>query len=278
MTVDEHYENFPVASILVPSAIRPFVVAIYRFARHADDVADEGDASTAERLASLSHLDDDVVAMFSGRAVKSPSVRGLAIIRDSGFTAITAQPFRDLLDAFRQDLTVQRYESSGQLLDYCRRSANPVGRLMLALVGVDNVQALCASDNICTALQLINFWQDAAIDATRGRVYVPRDEFAAHHVASDPFPVYPMHKALMQSQCERARMLLLSGTSLLPHLSGRFRLEIAFTMAGGLRILDKIAANDWDVRRRPKLGWYDSFPLLCHAIRVWFRASRLRAS
>ncbi len=278
MTVDEHYENFPVASVLVPSAIRPFVIAIYRFARHADDIADEGEARTEERIAALSALDDDVVGLFSDRVASAPTVRGLAIIRDAGFSAITAQPFRDLLDAFRQDLIIQSYESYEQLLDYCRRSASPVGRLMLALVGVNNAQALSASDNICTALQLINFWQDAAIDASRGRIYVPRVEFAQHNVPSDQFPTHPLHKALMQAQCERARATLLAGAPLLTSLSGRFRLEIAFTMAGGLRILDKIAANDWDVTLRPKLRWYDSFPLLCHAIRLWFRASRQRAS
>ena len=278
MTVDEHYENFPVASVLVPKAIRPYVIAIYRFARHADDVADEGEATTEVRLATLSALDDDVVALFSGGEASAPTVRGLSIIRDAGFVAITAQPFRDLLDAFRQDLEVQRYESYEQLLEYCRRSANPVGRLMLALVGVNSAEALTASDNICSALQLINFWQDAAIDASRHRIYVPKVDFAKHEVPSEHFPSYPLHKALMQAQCGRARALLLSGEPLLAHLSGRFRLEIAFTIAGGLRVLDKIAANDWDVTQRPKLGWYDSPPLLSHAIRVWFRASRQRAS
>ena len=278
MTVDEHYENFPVASMLVPKAIRPFVIAIYRFARHADDVADEGNATVEERLAALAGLDEDVVALLAGGAARAPTVRGLSIIRDAGFAAIGARPFRDLLDAFKQDLTVQRYESYEQLLDYCRRSANPIGRLMLALVGVNDAQALVASDNICSALQLINFWQDAAVDASRGRIYVPEVEFAQHQVSSDSFPAHPLHRALMQAQCDRARALLLSGVPLLTHLSGRFRLEIAFTIAGGLRILDKIAANDWDVTQRPKLGWYDSFPVFCHAVRVWFRAFRQRAS
>ena len=277
MTVDEHYENFPVASVLVPRAIRPFVVAIYRFARHADDVADEGNATAKERLATLSALDDDVVALFNGGEASAPTVRGLAIIRDAGFVAITAQPFRDLLDAFRQDLTVQRYESYKQLLDYCRRSANPVGRLMLALIGVNDARALASSDNICSALQLLNFWQDAAVDASRGRIYVPHVEFVKHEASSAQFPTHPLHRKLMRAQCDRARGLLLSGVPLLTHLSGRFRLEIALTIAGGLRILDKIAANDWDVTQRPKLGWYDTFPLLSHAIREWFRASRQRA-
>ena len=276
MTVDEHYENFPVASVLIPRAIRPLVVAIYRFARHADDVADEGNATAAERLSTLAALDDDVQALFNNGLVRTSTVRGLTVIRESQFPAITAQPFRDLLAAFQQDLTVHSYESYEQLLDYCRRSANPVGRLMLALVGVQDAPSLAASDNICTALQLINFWQDAAIDASRGRIYVPRVEFAKHNVPSAEFPTHPLHRALMRDQCERAHALLLSGVPLLKSLSGRFRLEIAFTIAGGLRILDKIAANDWNVAMRPKLGWYDSLPVLCHAIRVWFRASRHR--
>ncbi len=264
--------------MLVPEAIRPFVIAIYRFARHADDVADEGNATAEERLATLSALEDDVVALFRGDEARAPTVRGLAIIRDAGLIAVTERPFRDLLDAFRQDLTVHRYESHEQLLDYCRRSANPVGRLMLALVDVDDARALAASDNICSALQLINFWQDAAIDASRGRIYVPEVAFDTHRVTSDQFPAYPLHKGLMRAQCDQTRALLLSGVPLLTHLSGRFRLEIAITIGGGLRILDKIAASDWDVTQRPKLRWYDSFFVLCHAIRVWFRASTQRAS
>ena len=148
---------------------------------------------------------------------------------------------------------------------------------MLALVGVNDTQAVAASDNICTALQLINFWQDAAIDASRGRIYVPSVEFARYDVSSEWFPTHPLHRALMKAQCDRARHLLLSGVPLLKHLSGRFRLEIGFTIAGGLRILDKIAAYDWDVTQRPKLGWYDISPVLCHAILAWFRASRQRA-
>ena len=278
VTVDEHYENFPVASVLLPRAIRPFVIAIYRFARHADDVADEGDAPASERLALLSSLHDDVAALFSGHEAQAPTVRALSIVRDAGFKAITAQPLQDLIDAFKQDLTVLRYDSYESLLDYCRRSANPVGRLMLALVGVTDAKALTASDRICTALQLINFWQDTAIDASRGRIYIPRSEFAQYDVPIEHFPSHPLHQALMRAQCDRARNLLLSGLPLLAYLSGRFRLEIALTVAGGLRILDKIAANGWDVTQRPKLGWYDTFPVLSHAIRAWFRASGQRAS
>ncbi len=278
MTVDEHYENFPVASVLVPSATRPFVIALYRFARHADDVADEGDASAEERLATLSALDEDLIGLFGGGEAQAPTVRGLSVIRDARHITISAQPFRDLLDAFRQDLTVRRYKSYEQLLEYCRRSANPVGRIMLAFVGVNDARAFAASDQICTSLQLINFWQDAGVDASRGRIYVPELEFVQHAVSPERFPMHPTHRELMRTQCDRARDLLTSGLPLLSYLSGRFRLEIAFTIAGGLRILDKIATNDWDVSQRPTLRWYDSLPILCHATRVWFRASKHRAS
>jgi squalene synthase HpnC len=276
VTVDQHYENFPVASVLVPAAIRPFVVAIYRFARYADDVADEGAATDAERVAELGALDADVRMLFAGGKVERPPVSGLALVRDGGFQGITDKPFRELLSAFRQDVSIKRYETYGELLDYCRKSANPVGHLMLALLGVNNEQTIVESDKICTALQLINFWQDAAVDASRGRIYVPAEDFLQHNVSSENFPSHPDHRLLMRFQCDRARALLLSGTPLLMRLSGRFRLEIAFTIAGGLRILDKIAANEWDVTKRPKLGWYDTLHLVGHAIGVWRGASRMK--
>lgn len=260
MAVDQHYENFPVASLLVPAAMRAHVVAIYRFARHADDIADEGDAPAPRRQRALMALVTDIEKLFAGHSAASiaaPTVRALAPLRDAGIPGIGRQPFLDLLSAFSQDTVTDRYPGRAELLDYCRRSANPVGRLMLALAGVSDSEALRASDQICTALQLINFWQDAAIDAARGRIYVPLDAFARHQVVVDGFPAHPLHRALMREQCEAACDLMLQGTSLLAHLRGRFRLEIAFTIAGGLRILEKIAARDFDVRQRPVLRWYD---------------------
>lgn len=278
MAVDAHYENFPVASLLLPRSLRPHVTAIYRFARHADDVADEGDATPAARRTALQALATDVEALFAGAApehVAAPTVRGLAALRDAAIPGIDAQPFLDLLSAFMQDTDTLRYATHAALLDYCRRSANPVGRLLLALVGVGDAASLAASDQICSALQLINFWQDAAIDATRGRLYVPLEDFAHHRANPDDFPSHPRHRALMHAQCARAEAMMAAGSRLLPALRGRFRLEIAFTIAGGQRILQKIAANDYDVRIRPRLRWYDAPWLIALAWRAWRRSQTL---
>ncbi len=275
MAVDKHYENFPVASFLVPAAIRPYVITIYRFARHADDVADEGDADAESRLSQLAQLRADVEALFRDQPVDAPTVRMLAPLRDAAIRGIDAKPFLDLLSAFSQDVRVQRYDSYSSLEDYCRRSANPVGRLMLALSGVQDAPSIHASDQICTSLQLINFWQDVAIDASRGRIYVPQEDFANFNVSEHGFPQHPQHKPLMGFQCERARALMLAGAPLLGALRGRLRLEIAFTIAGGLRILEKIKSNDFDVRIRPKLRWYDSPRLLFLALRLLLSSGRL---
>lgn len=275
MAVDQHYENFPVASFLVPPAIRPHVVAIYRFARHADDVADEGDADAESRLWQLARLRTDVEALFQNQPVHAPTVRMLALLRDTDIPGIDARPFLDLLSAFSQDVRVQRYESYSALEDYCRRSANPIGRLMLALSGVGNAASILASDRICTALQLINFWQDAAVDASRGRIYVPHEDFAKFNVTEENFPMHSEHQELMRFQCERTLALMLAGAPLLGTLRGRLRLEIAFTIAGGLRILEKIKSNDFDVRIRPRMGWYDSPRLLLLALRLLLSSGRL---
>jgi squalene synthase HpnC len=271
MAVDQHYENFPVASWLVPAHIRPYVAAIYRFARAADDIADEGDATPSMRLQSLSPIESGVIEIFSGKSTNNPVASYLDLIEASNLEGISAAPFLALLSAFKQDVVKKRYASLDELLDYADRSANPVGRLMLALFSVNDKRAVEASDAICTALQLINFWQDAAIDAARGRIYVPHDAFIKHGVDEADFPSHPKHRELMRAQCEHANAMLWSGVSLLNQLRGRFRYEIAFTIAGGARILEKIEANDFDVSNRPTLRWYDSARLL----RLAFYALRL---
>jgi phytoene/squalene synthetase len=143
---------------------------------------------------------------------------------------------------------------------------------MLALVGVQDIVSIQASDRICTALQLINFWQDAGIDASRGRIYVPQHDFARFNVVDENFPHHPYHRALMQFQCERAHDLMLGGVPLLAALRGRFKVEIALTIAGGMRILEKIQRNQFDLRVRPTLRWYDSPRLLLLALRTLFRS------
>jgi squalene synthase HpnC len=272
MSVDQHYENFPVASVLVPPHIRAYVIAIYRFARFADDIADEGDFEASVRTARLNEIADELASMWRGEKVATPAVNGLRTLRNAQIAGVTEQLFQDLLSAFKQDVTKQRYQSRGELLDYSRRSANPIGRLMLALVSVQTTTALAQSDAVCSALQLINFWQDAAIDASRGRIYVPLDEFALLNLPSENFPQHPLHRELIRAQCAHARELLLSGVPLLTSLNGRFRWEIAFTIAGGQRILEKIAANNFDVRKRPTLRWYDSLRL------TWLATRHLRRS
>jgi squalene synthase HpnC len=271
MAVDQHYENFPVASWLIPAHIRPLVVALYRFARAADDIADEGDANVEDRLLSLSSIEKSVNEIFDNLSTNNNIASNVQIIRAYSLEGIDRFPFLALLSAFKQDVVKKRYATRLELLDYANRSANPVGRLMLLFFGIRIDSANRASDAICTALQLINFWQDAKVDIAKGRIYVPREEFVRHGADETDFPSHPKHRELMRAQCEHANTMLWSGCSLLRELSGRFRYEIAFTIAGGARVLEKIAANDYDVTIRPTLRWYDSARL------VWlvWRALRL---
>ena len=170
----DHYENFPVASHLVPARLRPAVVAIYRFARTADDLADEGDAAPGARLAALEVFTRALQAIERGETPGlGPFPALAAAIRTH---RLPMAPFHDLLSAFSQDVTTSRYATFDDVADYCTRSANPVGRLMLALYGLGTPANERSSDSICTGLQLANFWQDVAIDWAKGRVYVPIED------------------------------------------------------------------------------------------------------
>lgn len=247
-----HYENFPVASWLMPARLRPAVRAIYRFARTADDIADEGDALPRERLAALAQLQVALDRIESGDDGGWPDLAD-AVRRH----ALPLAPLRDLLSAFAQDVSVHRYADYASLLDYCRRSANPVGRLLLALYRVDERSALERSDQICTGLQLANFWQDVAVDWRKGRVYLPQDELVrlgvteAAIAAGGSDPHWP---ALMRSQTARARRMLESGAPLAQRLPGRIGWELRLVVQGGLRILECIDRVDGDVfNRRPRL-------------------------
>ena len=259
-----HYENFPVASLLLPAPLRPPVEAIYRFARSADDIADEGSDPADRRLSRLSGYREELERIAAGAPPHQALFRDLEkAIKDH---ALPLQPFRDLLDAFSQDVTKKRYASYAELADYCRRSANPVGRLLLHLFKRTTDSDLRASDAICSALQLINFWQDVHLDYARNdRVYLPQDEMARHQVTERHLAERRCDaawKRLMAFQVARARELMLSGKALGGRLPGRIGLEIRATVQGGLRILDKIERADYDVfRRRPVLKALD-WPLV----------------
>jgi squalene synthase HpnC len=258
-----HYENFPVASLLLPRRLRPPVEIIYRFARSADDIADEGAAADDVRLARLSVYRSELARIAAGETPEAPLFRDVArIVREDG---LPAGLFRDLIDAFAQDVTKKRYASFAELLDYCRRSANPVGRLLLHLFKRTSETDLAASDAVCTALQLINFWQDVELDFAKGRIYLPQDEMARHgvserHIAEGRCDA--AWRSLMQFQVVRSRDMILRGQPLARSLPGRIGLEIRATIQGGLRILEKIERVDFDVfRRRPVLGAFD-WPLV----------------
>ena len=273
MSVD-HYENFPVASWLCPRALRPAVVAIYHFARTADDLADEGDATPAERLQALRDYRADLGAVVAGHA---PSARWTRVFTPLAREMHRLQPtlLHDLLDAFEQDLTPPRYRDRAHLLDYCRRSANPVGRLLLGLYGVGDAVSLRQSDAICSALQLINFWQDFTRDGPNGRLYVPQADLDRHGVsAADVLDCRdsPATRALIQDLCAWARALMLEGAPLALSLPGRMGWELRLVVQGGLAILDKIAARHHDsLLHRPAIGAGD-FP------RLAWRALTMRAA
>jgi squalene synthase HpnC len=255
----DHYENFPVASRLVPARLRPAVVAVYRFARSADDLADEGDAAPGARLAALQVFSRALEAIERG---ETPALAPFPELADAIRThRLPMQPFHDLLSAFSQDVTTSRYATFADVADYCMRSANPVGRLMLALYGLSAPTHHRASDAICTGLQLANFWQDVAIDWQKGRVYLPVEDLQRFGVSEAQIAAGRVDagwRSLMAFETARARALLDAGRPLLRALPWRLRLEVGAVIAGGRRILARIDDVEGDVfRRRPVLGPVD---------------------
>lgn len=270
MAVD-HYENFPVASLLLPRRLRPAVRAIYRYARSADDIADEGDFPDAERLANLARYRSALQRIGTGQvpdAQLAPVFAPLAqaIARHQ----LPLVPFFDLLSAFEQDVTVKRYDDYAALLDYCSRSANPVGRLMLALYGASTPDNLRDADAICTGLQLVNFWQDVQSDWRRGRVYLPQQDLRQYGVAEADLAagrITPQWRALMAFESQRAASLLNSGAALASRFPGRIALELRLVVEGGLRILRRLEQADYDVfLNRPELRARDWAAMFCRAI------------
>ncbi len=268
----DHYENFPVASLLMPARLRPAVVAIYRFARHADDLADEGDAAPAERLAALDRLD----AALRGDAGDPPVVARLR--PHLAAHALPVAPLRALLSAFAQDVGSVRHPSRRSLLDYCSRSADPVGELVLRLFDAWTPATRGPSAQICTALQLLNFLQDLAPDWRRGRLYLPLDELHAAGLAEDDVGravaagrAGPALARCLAEQTACARASLESGAVLVQRVPWRLSLELRAIVAGGLRIAERLHAGGYDpIAGRPVLGWRDAPALARH----WWRSPR----
>jgi len=265
MAVD-HYENFPVASLLLPRRLRRPVTDIYRYARAADDIADEGDATNAQRLADLAAFRAELhrIGVEPG-SMPAPAPELAPIFTPLAQTIARHQlpitPFFDLLSAFEQDVTVKQYDDYASLLDYCSRSANPVGRLMLHLYDAATPDNLVHADAICTGLQLVNFWQDVRIDWRKQRIYLPREDLLRHHVTDEDIAtcrLTPAWRDLMAFQVSRTRALLHSGAPLTRRLPGRIGLELRLVIQGGLRILERIELCGYDVfMNRPQLGMKD---------------------
>jgi squalene synthase HpnC len=263
-----HYENFPVASWLVPATVRPSIVAIYHFARGADDIADEGDEPPAARLERLDHYERMLARIEEGNAPAEPPFAALAIAirRDR----LPLKLFRDLLSAFRQDVLKTRYADFADVLDYCSRSANPVGRLLLHLYGVSGEAQLGQSDAVCTGLQLTNFWQDVSLDWDKGRIYLPLAEMSTYKVTEQDIAMQRCDerwRALITFQVERTFRMLEGGRPLARALPLRAGIELKMVIAGGQRILRAISAAQCDVfRRRPTLAKRDFAAMFLSAL------------
>lgn len=262
----DHYENFPVASRLLPARLRPHVAAVYAFARAADDFADEGAASAGERLAELSAWRTQLERCVMGDAEHPVFIALGDTIRRFD---IPVQLFHDLLDAFEQDVRVTAYATFDDVLDYCRRSANPVGRIVLALHGLLTERTAAASDALCTGLQLANFWQDVSVDARKPRVYIPEEDLVAIGALRDDILAGRSTDALrsvIRFEVERTRRYFQASVPLFGMVPLRLRLELRAIWHGGMRILDAIERTECDTtERRPVLGGADRLLILLRA-------------
>lgn len=283
----EHYENFPVASRLMPRGLRPHVAAVYAFARTADDIADEPGLEPAERLRLLEEWRWRLHAPAvpeAGHVPLSDSPGSRFPVPDAIFPALhdtiarfdlPMELFDDLLGAFRQDVTTSRYAEWSSLIDYCRRSANPVGRIVLRLSGYRDEGLDQQSDAVCTALQLTNFWQDLAIDWSRGRLYVPESEWSAATASPadlDARTWTPEWRSALAGCARRTHELFDAGRGVCDEVGGRLRYELRATWLGGTRILERLEAIDFDVfERRPRLGPGDAVVIAWRAL-AWTRA------
>lgn len=249
-----HYENFPVVSLFIPKDLRKHVAIIYWFARTADDFADEGNHTEAQRLMHLNDFEKSLTDLLNGK-FKSPFEDALNhTIKQKN---LTPHLFYDLLAAFKQDVKKKRYVSFNEVLVYCKHSANPVGRLILELFDIRDNEAYNYSDKICSALQLTNFYQDIEIDFENGRIYLPLDEIQKYDVTENMFAKKENNvnlKKLLAHNIERTQKMYDEGKNLLKYINGSLKFEIKWTILGGEAILNKIRKNDYNIfDARPKL-------------------------
>jgi hydroxysqualene synthase len=258
-----HYENFPVASRFVPKEIRKYVWTIYTFARIADDYADEPGYTLAERMDNLNQWEQYLLECYHG----NPTHRAFAALAETVERfQIPVELFQDLLLAFRSDVTVRRYETFENVLEYCRRSANPIGRLLLLLFNYRSETLLELSDHICTALQLTNFWQDVSLDLQKDRIYLPLEDLEEFGYTEQEFMEQKFNsrfRDLMAFQVQRTAELFIVGKPLLSKVDKDLSLELKITWNGGTRILEKIHTLDYNVlTHRPVLSLLDKLGLL----------------
>lgn len=265
-----HYENFPVASALLPMRLRRPIGLIYSFARQADDFADEGDLTPEQRLALLDGFKQELDRIAAGQPPQSAFFVTLAAMIQEW--QLPLQPFYDLLDAFSQDVVKSRYANFGEVMDYCRRSANPVGRLLLHLYGEATPRNIAYSDAICSSLQIINFLQDVEVDYKKNRIYFPQDEMAKYRITEQQIArgdASGMWGTFMLFEIERARKLLQSGAPLGLALKGRIGLEMRAIIAGGETILRKLHKARGDMfTQRPVIRRRDWLYMLYRAVRA----------
>ena len=259
----DHYENFPVASFLIPKNYRKDVAIVYWFARTADDIADEGNIDPDIRLERLDLFEEH----FKKSLISNSDHVNFNLLSSTiNSYNLSESNFTDLLSAFKQDVTKSRYENYSEVLDYCKRSANPVGRILLEIFNISNPDAIKFSDKICTALQLTNFYQDTIIDYKNGRIYYPQNEMKMFSVTEKMFELKENNsniKALVKYNIDRTQQLFDEGRELINFLSGRFKYEIIWTLSGGEKILSKIRNIDFDVlNHRPSLNKIDFIKLL----------------
>lgn len=262
-----HYENFPVISFLIPKYLRKHIAVIYKFARQADDIADEGNFSVEERINKMNIYENEFNNSLSG---KYSDPFWMAVANTINQLNLTSDYFKDLIKAFRQDIIKKRYKKFKEVLDYCKCSANPVGRLILELFNIRDDKISVNSDYICTALQLTNFYQDFNLDLKKDRIYIPEDEIIAFNLSENNFKMKENKfnfAALIQFQIRRAKNMFLDGYDLLPHLPRRLKYEIGLTILCGEKILAKIEEINYNVLdNRPVLSKKDYFSLLMRTL------------